>query len=183
MFLMKDMPSSGAPLRSSVHRVQVGGCGGSPGRANSFANAPSNTPLRSTNRNQPTDLPASSFFSQRPATVGSAARTAGAALANATRLATSKIDNRVFNGVTPHVRPTHLAQQYAHFRASNPRNRCSARRKARDFVAISPRSATLAFRSSGGGAEKKVAHAAKGLDDRTCPAVTMWMDQSQWLLI
>src|SRR5262249_21603829 len=179
MFLMKDMPSSGAFLRSSVHPAQVG-FGGSPGRANSFANAPSNTPLRSTNRNHPIDLPeASSFFSQRPATVGSAAWTAGAALANATRLATSKIENRVFNGVIPRVRPTHFARQYAHFRASTPCNRYSTRRKARDFVAISPRSATLACRASGGREVKKVAHAAKGLDGRTCPAVTMWMDHSQ----
>src|SRR5262249_50579425 len=138
MFLMKDMPSSGAFLRSSVHPEQIG-FGASPGRANSFANAPSNTPLRSTNRNHPIDLPeASSFFSQRPATVGSAARTAGAALANATRLATRKIENRVFNGVIPRVRPAPIAQQYAHFRASNRRNRRSLRGETRDFVAISP---------------------------------------------
>src|SRR5499433_2043915 len=100
MPLMKDMPSSGAFLRSSVHPVQVG-LGASPGRANSFANAPSKTPLRSTNRNHPIDLPDSSCFCHRPATVGSAACMGSVALVNATRLATSSIDNRVFNGVTP----------------------------------------------------------------------------------
>jgi hypothetical protein len=31
--------------------------------------------------------------------------------------------------------------------------------------------------------EKKVAHAAKGLDGRACLAVTMWMDHSQLLLV
>src|SRR4029077_4610496 len=118
MFLMKDMPSIGAFLRSSVQRAQVGGCGGAPRGANSFANAPSNTPLRSTNRNHPIDLPASSFFSHKPAIVGSAARAADAAVANATRLRTISIDNRVFNGVIPRVRLTPIAQQYAHFRAS-----------------------------------------------------------------
>src|SRR5262249_22409912 len=97
---MKDMPSSGAFLRSSVHPVQVG-LGVSPGRANSFANAPSKTPLRSTNRNHPIDFPDSSCFCHRPATVGSAACIGSVALVKATSLATSSIDNRVLNGVTP----------------------------------------------------------------------------------
>src|SRR5262249_11124842 len=97
---MKDMPSSGAFLRSSVHPVQVG-LGASPGRANSFANAPSKTPLRSTNRNHPIDLPDSSCFCHRPATVGSAACMGSVALVKAARLATSSIDNRVLNGVPP----------------------------------------------------------------------------------
>src|SRR5258708_2651493 len=67
---MKDMPSSGAFLRSSVHPVQVG-LGASPGRSNSFANAPSKTPpLRSTNTNHPIDLPDSSCFCHRPAKDG-----------------------------------------------------------------------------------------------------------------
>src|SRR6516164_2810039 len=97
---MKDMPSSGAFLRSSVHPVQVG-LGASPGRANSFANAPSKTPLRSTNRNHPIDFPDSSCFCHRPATVGSPAWIGSVALVKATRLATSSIDNRVLNGVPP----------------------------------------------------------------------------------
>src|SRR6516165_2007480 len=97
---MKDMPSSGAFLRSSVHPVQVG-LGASPGRANSFANAPSKTPLRSTNRNHPIDFPDSSCFCHRPATVGSPAWIGSVALVKATRLATSSIDNRVLNGVSP----------------------------------------------------------------------------------
>jgi hypothetical protein len=82
--------------------VQVG-LGASPGRAHSFANAPSKTPLRSTNRNHPIDLPDSSCFCHRPATVGSAACMGSVAPVNATRLATSSIDNRVFNGVTPRL--------------------------------------------------------------------------------
>jgi len=58
----------------------------------------------------------------------------------------------------------------------------------RDFVAISPRSATRAFRlsrTSPGlrGGEKKLAHAAKGLDGGTRPPVTMWMDHSRSLLV
>src|SRR5262245_29808549 len=140
---MKDMPSSGAFLRSSVHPVQVG-LGSSPGRANSFANAPSKTPLRSTNTNHPTDLPVwSSFFSHRPATVGSAAWTGSATLLNATTLATSNSENGAFNGVSPRVRPTAIAQQYAHFRASRVRRHPFAGPRAGDFVAILPRSTTL----------------------------------------
>src|SRR5437016_1978305 len=100
MSLMNERPSSGAFLRSSVHLAQVG-CGSSPGRANSFANAPSKTPLRSTKINHPTDLPASSFFSQSPATVGSAAWMGSAALVNATTLAMSSIEILVFKGAIP----------------------------------------------------------------------------------
>src|SRR5437667_229545 len=100
MSLMNERPSSGAFLRSSVHLAQVG-CGSSPGRANSFANAPSKTPLRSTKINHPTDLPASSFFSHSPATVGSAAWIGSAALVNATMLAMSSIEILVFKGAIP----------------------------------------------------------------------------------
>src|SRR5262245_62138838 len=103
MSLMKERPSSGAFLRSSVHPVQVG-LGGSPGRAHSFAKAPSQRPLRSTKRNHPTDLPlCSSCFSNRPATVGSAAFTGSAEIMMAARLETIRLESREFMAEIPEM--------------------------------------------------------------------------------
>src|SRR5262245_16383222 len=100
---MKERPSSGAFLRSSVHPVQVG-LGGSPGRAHSFAKAPSQRLLRSTNRNHPTDLPlCSSCFSNRPATVGSAALAGSAAIMIAARLETMRLESREFMAGIPEM--------------------------------------------------------------------------------
>src|SRR5262249_16095484 len=91
----------GAFLRSSVHRAQVGWGSSMPGLTKSFANAPSKAPLRSTKMNHPTDLPASSFFSHSPATVGSAAWMGSAALMHATNPAASNIEMRVFKAKSP----------------------------------------------------------------------------------
>jgi len=70
MSRIKESPSHGASFRSSVHFEQVG-LGGSPGSRKSLANAPSNSPSRSTTRNHPTDLPFS-IFCHSPAADGSA---------------------------------------------------------------------------------------------------------------
>jgi hypothetical protein len=59
--------------------------------------------------NHPTDRPVvSSFFSHRPATVGSAALLGSAALVSITTLAMNNIDSRVFKGVSP------LREVYGH---------------------------------------------------------------------
>ena len=84
--LISESPSKGAFLRSSVHLLQIG-LGSSPGRGNNFAIAPSYVPLRSTKRNQPTGLPFSSVFCQRPATVGSAARAGFTAIVKTAKIA------------------------------------------------------------------------------------------------
>src|SRR5947208_7821958 len=142
MSLMNERPSSGAFLRSSVHLAQVG-CGSSPGRANSFANAPSKTPLRSTKINHPTDLPASSFFSHSPATVGSAAWMGSAALVNATMLAMNSIEIRVFKGIAPAVRINRHRATICPFQGAPVQRNPLASRTETDSVAIPPWSAKI----------------------------------------
>src|SRR3990167_4904782 len=68
----KEMPRTGAFLRSSSHLLQTR-FGGSWGRGHTLAIAPSKRPPgRSTNRNHAMGLPSSLSFSHRPVTVGSA---------------------------------------------------------------------------------------------------------------
>src|SRR4029450_5426279 len=103
MSLMNERPSSGAFLRSSVHPVQVG-LGGSPARAHSFAKGPSHRPLRSQNRDPTGDLPlCSSCFSNRPATVGSAALAGSAEIMIAARLETIRLESGEFMAGVPQM--------------------------------------------------------------------------------
>src|SRR5216684_1277936 len=71
MFRIKEIPSSGAFLRSSVHFAQVSWIS-SPGAGNVLAITPSKTPSWSTTRTHTTGLP-SSIFCHSPAADGSAA--------------------------------------------------------------------------------------------------------------
>src|SRR5277367_1854828 len=97
MLRMKGRPSIGAFLRSSVQATHRGWIS-SPGLGKPLAMRPSNTPLWSTNRNQPTGLPVlSSVFCHRPATVGSAARAGPATKLNAVRAAIAAIVAWPFN--------------------------------------------------------------------------------------
>src|SRR5215813_3769344 len=69
MLRTKEIPRTGAFLRSSVHLEQIS-LGLSVGRGKVLAITPSKTPLWSMKRNHPTVLP-SSTFCQSPAAVGS----------------------------------------------------------------------------------------------------------------
>jgi hypothetical protein len=90
--------------------------------------------------------------------------------------------------VIPRVRPTHFAQQYAHFRASNPCNRCPVRREPaissqyrRDRrLSRFARAAPLPDCAAG---KRSSRMRRKDWMGGTRPAVTMWMDHSRSLLV
>src|SRR5262249_39821089 len=128
----------GAFLRSSVHRAQVGWGSSMPGLTKSFANAPSKAPLRSTKMNHPTDLPASSFFSHSPATVGSAAWMGSAALMHATNPAASNIEMRVFKAKSPRYDLYGHRATICPFQGAPGQHIRSRRIERRDSVAIPP---------------------------------------------